>query len=61
MLTLALGLVQFIWTMLDAVVVRVDSLTVQAMSLSAVTLVTWRMLEYGVEVRRYFHRNSIVV
>ena len=45
MLTLVLVLVQFIWMMLDAVVVRVDSLTAKAMFLSTATLATQKMLE----------------
>jgi len=44
-LTLVLVLVQSTWTMLAAVVMKATSLTVKATSLSAVTLVTQKMLE----------------
>ena len=49
-LTLVLVLVQFIWTMLPAVVMKATSLTVKAACLSAVTLATQRTLEWGVKV-----------
>ena len=50
MLVLVLAVVQSTWTMLAALAVRLDSLTVPEALLSTVTEATQKMLEFDVKV-----------